>query len=217
MVFWDVDTQKDFMDLNGALSLGKPASIIRPRLRYLTSAGKKYGITMFSTLDWHYLENEEISEHPDFKNTFPPHCMAFTGGARKIPETRASRYFYKKVIPELSDSRRILLGGYILKETFDVFNEIDFMQKIMNVLRSSGKIDIFVYGVATDFCVSAAVNGFANNDFNVWLVTDCIAGVSEEASKDVVCRLLEYDNVKNITSKSLVRSINVRTRKRRNK
>ena len=35
-------------------------------------------------IDWHSLDNKEISEAPDFKETFPPHCIAGEPGSERV-------------------------------------------------------------------------------------------------------------------------------------
>lgn len=35
-------------------------------------------------IDWHSLDNKEISEAPDFKETFPPHCIAGKPGSERV-------------------------------------------------------------------------------------------------------------------------------------
>ena len=39
---------------------------------------------MVAYIDWHSRQNEEISDDPDFKATFPPHCMAGEPGAERV-------------------------------------------------------------------------------------------------------------------------------------
>lgn len=84
--FWNVDTQRDFMEETGALYV-PGAREIRPALARLTAFAREKGIPVVSSADYHYQESAELSDAPDFKTTFPPHCMAETPGAELIPET----------------------------------------------------------------------------------------------------------------------------------
>ena len=40
--------------------------------------------SIIADIDWHSLDNKEISEAPDFKETFPPHCMAGEPGSERV-------------------------------------------------------------------------------------------------------------------------------------
>jgi len=42
------------------------------------------GYSIIADIDWHSLDNKEISEAPDFKETFPPHCMAGEPGSERV-------------------------------------------------------------------------------------------------------------------------------------
>ena len=87
VIFWDVDTQHDFMDPDGKLYV-KDAELIKPKLEQLTRYAHAQGIQIVASSDDHELEHAEISATPNFRETFPPHCMRGTTGAEKIPETR---------------------------------------------------------------------------------------------------------------------------------
>ena len=86
LIFWDVDTQHDFMRADGKLYVPDAESII-PQLKALTEHAHRRGIRIIATADDHVPGHRELSEAPDFKETFPLHCMRGTPGQRKIPET----------------------------------------------------------------------------------------------------------------------------------
>ena len=74
VVFLDVDTQKDFIIPDGCLSI-KGADSIAPSLARLSRYSSEKRVVWLSTMDSHVLDDKEISSEPDFKTTFPPHCM----------------------------------------------------------------------------------------------------------------------------------------------
>ena len=90
-IFWNVDTQKDFMDKDGKLYI-QGAELIKPNLKRLTDLAKKYQITVINTGDYHDKTSKEISNTPDFKTTFPSHCMENTEGYKFIDETKPNSY-----------------------------------------------------------------------------------------------------------------------------
>ena len=74
ILFWSVDCQKDFMLPSGKLYV-KGAEEIVPNLNTLTKLAKECKIKVVSTGDYHTLESKELSDKPDFVNTFPEHCI----------------------------------------------------------------------------------------------------------------------------------------------
>src|SRR5438309_11314600 len=86
VIFWDVDTQYDFMKADGKLYVPDAEHII-PNLRKLTDYAHGHGVRIVASADDHVPEDPEISDAPDWKTTFPSHCLRGTAGQKKIPET----------------------------------------------------------------------------------------------------------------------------------
>src|SRR5438128_8882949 len=86
VIFWDVDTQYDFMKPDGKLYVPGAQDII-PNLKRLTDYAHTRGIRIVASADDHVMDHPEISDKPDWQSTFPPHCMRGTSGQKKIPET----------------------------------------------------------------------------------------------------------------------------------
>jgi nicotinamidase/pyrazinamidase len=51
------------------------------------------------------------------------------------------------------------------------------------VARDGGAPELFVYGVATDYCVKAAALGLAQRGYHTTLITDAIAAITPEGEK----------------------------------
>src|SRR5260370_2081021 len=86
VIFGDVDTQYDFMHAAGKLYVPDAERIIG-NLKRLTDYAHAHGIRIVASADDHVMGHAEISDPPDWKATFPPHCLRDTPGQRKIPET----------------------------------------------------------------------------------------------------------------------------------
>src|SRR5438094_4238061 len=86
VIFWDVDTQYDFMHAAGKLYVPEAERIIT-NLQRLTNYAHGHGIRIVASADDHVMEHSEISDSPDWQSTFPAHCMRGTAGQMKIPET----------------------------------------------------------------------------------------------------------------------------------
>lgn len=125
LIFWDVDTQYDFMRADGRLYVPDAEAII-PTLKRLNHCAHTHGIRVVASADDHVPQHEEISDAPDFEHTFPPHCIRGTPGQEKIPETALTNPLV--IEPNRHDpnalKRRVgIHHGDILfhKHRFDVF------------------------------------------------------------------------------------------------
>ena len=181
MILWYVDTQVDFMHPEGKLYVPDAEEIV-PALKRLVDAAREAGIVHVASADDHELTDEEISDEPDFKTTFPPHCLRGTRGALKIPETEQEDPIPLTLepLPEHYLSGREFL---LLKKSFDVFTN----PNTDRLLRHLDPDEIVVFGVATDICDDAAVRGFLERGVKVRFVADAARGIND--SDVVACTI----------------------------
>jgi nicotinamidase/pyrazinamidase len=177
-VLWDVDTQVDFMLPDGKLYVPGAEEAI-PAARRLVEWARDRGIVHVASADDHELTDPEISDEPDFANTFPPHCLRGTRGAQKVPETEqadplplASLPIPPGLIPQWIEGRRELL---LLKKNFDVFTNPN-TDPLLRVLDPD---ELVVFGVATDVCDDAAIRGFLARGRRVLFVEEAARGLDE--------------------------------------
>jgi nicotinamidase/pyrazinamidase len=172
-VLWDVDTQIDFMLPQGKLYV-PGAEELAPAMRALVEAARAAGIPHVASADDHELTDDEISDEPDFRTTYPPHCLRGTQGARKILETEQADPvpITLEPLPE-----RYLRGRefLLLKKSFDVFENPN-TDRVLTVLDPD---EIIVFGVATDVCDDAAIRGFLQRGHRVVFVEDAAKGLDE--------------------------------------
>ncbi|MQA88777.1 MAG: isochorismatase family protein [Gemmatimonas sp.] len=195
LVFWDVDTQFDFMtppEQGGRLYVRDPqddtdegAIQIAPVLERLSEYARTHDVLRVATGDWHVLEHREIDpEDPDFRTTYPPHCMAGEVGATKIPETALRDPL---LLPLGADpgmawdiTRRAVREGrdiFVQKEEFSCFVGNPATDALLQALAPQA---IVVYGVALDVCVKYAVEGFLDRGLTVLIVKDATWGLGLE-------------------------------------
>jgi nicotinamidase/pyrazinamidase len=182
IIFFNVDTQKDFMESNGAL-YAKDAELIKPQLKFLTEYAEMHNIKVINTADYHTDRSIEISETPDFKSTFPKHCMVATEGGDFISETDPKKFFEdnyyivrytdSKIEEEKFNRARNII---ILKDAFDVFLGNPLTDEVLNLLKPK---EIFVYGVSGDYCVDYAVGGLIKRKHRVIVIEDAIKSIGE--------------------------------------
>src|SRR5438093_10357931 len=188
VIFWDVDTQYDFMKADGKLYVPDAEHII-PNLRKLTDFAHGHGVRIVASADDHVPEHAEISATPDWKTTFPPHCLRGTPGQQKIPETALRDPLV--IEPErqdgkaLADRVRAHRGDILFhKHRFDVFTN-DNVTTVLDVLAPD---DIVLYGVATDVCDKAAIEGLLERRprTRLFVVTDAVKGIDKDVSEQLL-------------------------------
>lgn len=174
LIFWDVDTQVDFMKADGLLYVPDSEAII-PVLGRLTHYAHAHGIRIIASADDHVPGHRELSDTPDWKETFPPHCMRGTPGQQKIAETALRHPLV--IEPEPLDpgqvgARARAHDGDILfhKHWFDVFTN----PNVLPVLDALAPARVVLYGVALDVCDRYAIEGLLRHrpDIRLTLVTD---------------------------------------------
>lgn len=175
LLFWNVDTQIDFVYPRGKLYVNG-AEELRPQWKELTLLAKQNSIRVVNTADYHYANSAELDSSPDFINTFPEHCMAGTRGADYIRETDPEDsliFDWDKeylITPELFN-RQEHRNFIIRKDAFDVFTGNPMTDTILKHLNPEV---VVVYGVTTNVCVDAAVRGLVKKVNKVYVVEDAI-------------------------------------------
>ncbi|HZQ80105.1 MAG TPA: isochorismatase family cysteine hydrolase [Acidimicrobiia bacterium] len=185
-VFWDVDTQVDFMLPSGALAV-PGAERLRPNLARLTAGARAAGVTIVHTADDHDPHDPEIAADPDFVATFPPHCLRGTPGAERLPET-AARPGAADVPPDgIGVDPKALAGAseiVLRKNRFDAFSN----PLTAPLLRALAPDRVVVYGVALEVCDRYAVEGMLaqGGTFEIVVVEDAVAALDPVAGAGLV-------------------------------
>jgi nicotinamidase/pyrazinamidase len=176
LLFWDVDTQVDFMLPGGKLYVPGAEKLI-PNLRGLTAFAAEHNIPILSSADAHLESDLEFSD-------YPPHCLAGTPGQAKIEGTVLADHF---VVPnrkiDLPDNLSRFRQAIVEKQEFDVFSNpnIDLL-----LTRFAGDREIILYGVVTEICVDRAARGLMRRGRHVHLVTDAIMHLNAAKAEGTV-------------------------------
>jgi nicotinamidase/pyrazinamidase len=169
LVLVDIDTQRDFLEESGALYVPGSRSILA-NLERLSRTAAARGIPVLATACCHSPGDPELRQ-------FPPHCMAGTEGQRRVPAT----VWPDSVVLEDGDRLEGPLPRHLTlhKHEFDVFSRPDADDLIAryNVTNPT----FVVYGVATDYCVRAAVEGLLARKCRVAIVVDAVRAIDAEA------------------------------------
>lgn len=169
MLFWDVDTQVDFIYPNGKLYVPGAEAIV-PKLKQLTEWASKNGVLVIASACAHHHGDPEFTQ-------YPPHCLVGTPGQQKIPETRLANALIVpnrplKVTEDLRDFQQIILE----KQELDVFSNPN-TDAVLEQLGPSR--EIILYGVVSEICVAYAARGLVRRGYRLRVVTDAIRHLDE--------------------------------------
>jgi nicotinamidase/pyrazinamidase len=179
-IFWEVDTQADFMLPGGRLYV-PGAERLLPNIRKLTNAARQGRVFLVSHGCFH-TEND-----PEF-NTFPQHCVKGTPGSAYVPEALADKVLDIPNDPaaslpaDLSQYQQILLE----KQTLDIFESRHADELVK---RLDPDAEIVVFGVVTEYCVRFAAKGLLERGRRVSVVQDAIETLKPEDGERALAEL----------------------------
>ncbi|MFB2581042.1 isochorismatase family protein [Herbiconiux sp. P15] len=175
-----IDVQNDFIE-GGALGVTGGTAVAEGISRLLAEHPDTYEFVIASR-DWHDPESDNgghfaLDEDPDFVSTWPVHCVAGTHGAEYHDEltTRAIDHHVRKGQGE---------PAYSIYE-----GTTEEGGTVRELLDANGIIDIDIAGLATDHCVRASALDAIEHGRRVRIITDLVAGVSPDASREAIAEL----------------------------
>lgn len=179
-IFWEVDTQADFMLPAGHLYVPGAEKLL-PNVRRLTDAARQGRVFLVSHGCFH------TPDDPEFK-IFPPHCVKGTAGSEFVPEAltekvaRVPNDLAANLPENLSAYQQILLE----KQTLNIFES---RHADALVQRLGSQAEFVVFGVVTEYCVSFAVKGLLDRGRRVAVVTDAIETLKPEDGQKTIAEL----------------------------
>jgi nicotinamidase/pyrazinamidase len=163
-VFWDEDTQVDFIHPGGKLYV-PGAEAILPNLSRLTDWAVQHQILIVATTDAHPPDSAEFAH-------WPPHCVIGTPGQQKVGETRVPEPFLIPNRPAEVPQRLENYAQVILeKDSLDNFTNPNAEALLERIGKDA---QIVLYGVVTEICVAIAARGLLDRGFSLWLVRDAV-------------------------------------------
>lgn len=173
-----VDVQNDFCE-GGSLAVhggAEAAFRISELLHHWTSRDPKspgYDVAV-ATRDHHVDPGSHFSEHPDFVDSWPVHCVAGTDGEA----------FHPNLDPQPFDA--IFLKGEHTAAYSGFEGRTTDGTGLAEWLSRHGITDVDVCGIATDYCVRHTALDAVKNGYQVRVLTDLCAGVAAETSERAV-------------------------------
>ena len=172
LVFFDVDTQVDFMCSSGRLYV-PGAEQIEPNLERLMNWARENEVPVISSADAH------SPDDPEFK-TWPPHCVLGTLGQQRIPETQFPAPVVIACRPGAFRPPVRWVGQFIVeKTTYSAQDNPNFDA----LLQALGPRRAVMFGVATECCVLANALALRRHGFKVDVVVDAIKPITVEGGR----------------------------------
>jgi nicotinamidase/pyrazinamidase len=165
-VFFDVDTQIDFLYPAGALYVPGAEQILEAVAQLNRHAASR-GIPVVSAMDAH------TEDDPEFKQ-WRPHCVAGTAGQQKPTRTLLDQRIVVSTAPgdhPVAAARQIIVE----KQQIDPFTNSN-LPRLLELLDADRYV---LYGVVTEYCVGAAARGLLKLGKPVELVAGAIRGLQD--------------------------------------
>jgi nicotinamidase/pyrazinamidase len=151
-----VDLQNDFCP-GGALAVAHGDEVVAP-LNKLIGEFLERGEPVFKSRDWH---PENTKHFAAFGGTWPVHCVQHTRGAE----------FHPDLIDDMHI--RVISKGLGDTDCYSAFDETDLALQ----LRRFGVEEVWVGGLATDYCVKSTVLDALKLGFRVKALTNAMRAV----------------------------------------
>ena len=157
-----VDVQNDFCE-GGSLPVAGGAGVATAISGTLESGSWDH---IVATKDYHVDPGGHFSEHPDYLDSWPPHCVVGTGGADFHPNLATGRI------------EAVFRKGEHAAAYSGFEGHTDDGQGLAEWLRARDVTSVDVVGIATDHCVRATALDAVGAGFDTTVLLDLTAGVA---------------------------------------
>ena len=173
-IFFNIDTQQDFFSRD-SIDIPNGESILK-NLSIVSNFLKEKNIKTIHTIRWFKPDSNFFSELPDYKKSFPKHCLFDTKGARFINETAPTNYFLinwidgKLIFPEIHNNTNIV----VTKKSPSLFEGNTFTEALVNNLGVPfmERPNYIIYGIN----VGPTALGLMRRGYEVHIVQDANIG-----------------------------------------
>lgn len=167
-----VDMLYDFID--GSLACQNADKAVQETIRFIDRQTKGQGGEDHEILDTFpilFIRDHHPADHSSFKENggiWPPHCVAGTRGGD----------IHEDLVPYAKEEMTFDKGCDRNVEQYSGFEGVNCAdQSLGEVLELLDCTDVFVAGIATEYCVRNTCEDLLKAGFNVHLLKDCIAYV----------------------------------------
>ncbi|MGV0736238.1 isochorismatase family protein [Mycobacterium syngnathidarum] len=169
-----VDVQNDFCE-GGSLAVAGGAAVARD-ISALLATDHGYDHVV-ATKDFHIDPGDHFSDTPDYRTSWPRHCVAETPGAAFHPD-------FDPTAVEAVFEKGHHSAAYSGFEGVD-----DSGTTLADWLSLRGVEAVDVVGIATDYCVAATASDAVKAGLRTRVLTGLTAGVAPESSTAAIDQL----------------------------
>lgn len=169
-----VDMLYDFID--GSLACLNAENAVRQTLGFIDTQTKGQGGDETEILDTFpilFIRDHHPHDHSSFKDQggiWPPHCVAGTRGGE----------IHEDLLPYVREELTFDKGCDREKEQYSGYEGMNCAgQSLGEVLELLDVTDVYVCGIATEYCVRNTCEDLMKAGFRVHLLSDCIAYVDQ--------------------------------------
>jgi nicotinamidase/pyrazinamidase len=166
-----VDVQKDFCE-GGSLAVDGGAEVAQKITDLLLEHDYAHVV---ATKDYHIDPGDHFSDNPDYRDSWPPHCVVGTAGVDFHPA------FNPAVVEAVFHK-----GHYSAAYSGFEGKHAEDETRLADWLRERGVDEVDVVGIATDYCVKATAADAADAGFATTVLLDLTAGVSPTTTAEAV-------------------------------
>lgn len=169
-IFFNVNTQRDFF--NGSYKIPSAENILT-NLNDLTQYAKIRNAKVINIAGWYTENAKHLSDNPNYKDTFPKHCLINTEGAKFLKETSPDSYFLMDwnsssglAFHDIHQSDQIV----VTKRTMDFFEGNTYSESLVHNLGIPimQRPVFLVYGID----IGPTVKGLLRRGYTVKVVED---------------------------------------------
>lgn len=193
-----VDVQKDFCE-GGALPVPGGAAVAAAISEYIEDHHTEYE-AIIATQDWHVDPGEHFSDTPDYRNSWPPHCIAESDGAQTHEDFETDRVdaWFHKGEYEAAYSGFEAVQAPETSTPLGAFEEEDEHtpassststtppKSLDDWLQENDIEALDIVGLATDHCVLATAKDAMDAGYETRVLLALTAAISADSLENVI-------------------------------
>lgn len=170
-----VDVQNDFCE-GGSLPVPGGADVAAGIAAHLGARRAGYRAVV-ATADYHVEPGAHFGDPPDYRDSWPAHCVAGTPGAEPHP-----------ALAEVAVDATFRKGAYAAAYSgFEGRGPSG--ESLTHWLREHGVVALDIVGLATDYCVRATALDALDAGFEVRILAELVAAVTPETGDAALAEL----------------------------
>ena len=181
-IFYDIDTQLDFIALDGKFHVAGAEAIV-PKLKMLTDMAHEQKVRIVGSVDCHARGDPLLKS---WGGPYPDHCLAGTPGQQKIAETAPLNPLYlknKEYTPQEIQQVLDHHGEIIFqRQQFEALANNAHLRAILRLVLRPYK-DVVIYGVNVEVCADREITAVIGLGPKLHVVKDAVvcSGIEQKS------------------------------------